>query len=106
MQCLVGGSLAVAGGLEIKPSETIELKPGSGHDAKPENQDLTISYIVEAFVAHWGKNSELESKQVKVAGRIISDIFHSDLHVSKNVDRDLGASYNTPPKARFHCSQL
>jgi hypothetical protein len=39
----------------------------------------------------------LESKQVKVtAGRIISDIFNSDLHATKNFDRDLGASYNIP----------
>jgi hypothetical protein len=29
-----------------------------------------------------------------VAGRIISDIFNSDIHASKNVDKDLGASYN------------
>jgi hypothetical protein len=55
-------------------------------DSKPKDQDLTVSYIVEAFVVR---------KQVKViAGRIISDIFSSDLHAYKNVDRNLGASYN------------
>jgi hypothetical protein len=39
----------------------------------------------------------MESKQIKVAaGRVISDVFNSDLHASKNVDRDLGASYLIP----------
>jgi hypothetical protein len=71
-------------------------------DAKPKNQDLTVAYIVEAFVAGVGKNSQLESKQVKViTGRIISDIFHSDLHASKNVDKDLGASYNITSEGSF-----
>jgi hypothetical protein len=71
-------------------------------DAKPKYKDLTVAYIVEAFVVGVGKNSQLESKQVKViAGRIISDIFDSDLHASKNVDKDLGASYNIPSEGSF-----
>jgi hypothetical protein len=66
-------------------------------DTKPKDKDLTVTYIVEAFVVRAGNNSQLESKQVKVtAGRIISDIFNSDLHATKNFDRDLGASYNIP----------
>jgi hypothetical protein len=66
-------------------------------DAKPKDQNVTVAYIVEAFVVRAAKNSQMESKQVKViAGRIISDRFNSDLHASKNVDRDLGASYNIP----------
>jgi hypothetical protein len=51
-------------------------------------------YIVDAFIVRVGRNSQLEFKQVKVvAGRIISDAFHSDLHAMKNMDRALGASY-------------
>jgi hypothetical protein len=29
-----------------------------------------------------------------VAARIISDVFHTDLHATKNVDKGLGASYS------------
>jgi hypothetical protein len=66
-------------------------------DAKPEDNNLTVAYIVEAFVIGPGKNGKLEPHEVKVvAGRIISDIFNSDLHATKNVDKDLGASYNIP----------
>jgi hypothetical protein len=63
-------------------------------DAKPKNQDVTVVYIVDAFIVSVGRNSQLEFKQVKVvAGRIISDAFHSDLQAMKNMDRALGASY-------------
>jgi hypothetical protein len=63
-------------------------------DAKPKDQDVTVVYIVDAFIVHVGKNSQLESNQVKVvAGRIVSDVFHSDLHAMKNIDNALGASY-------------
>ena len=63
-------------------------------DAKPKNQDVTVVYLVDAFVVGVGKNLQLESKQIKVvAGRISSDAFHSDLHAMKNIDRALGASY-------------
>jgi hypothetical protein len=62
-------------------------------DKKPKGQDLTVAYIVEAFVRD--VKTSLDTKQVKVvAGRIISDIFNSDLHATKNIDKDLGASYN------------
>jgi hypothetical protein len=67
-------------------------------DTKPKDKDLTVAYIVEAFVVGAPKGSNnLESKQIKVvAGRIISDIFNSDLHAVRNVDKDLGASYTIP----------
>lgn len=67
-------------------------------DTKPKDKDLTVAYIVEAFVVGAPKGSnKLESKQIKVvAGRIISDIFNSDLHAVRNVDKDLGASYTIP----------
>jgi hypothetical protein len=65
-------------------------------DAKPKDHDLTVAYIVEAFVVGAAKNSnKLESKEVKVvSGRIVSNMFNSDLHASKNVDSDFGASYD------------
>jgi hypothetical protein len=64
-------------------------------DTKPKDHDLTVAYIVEAFIVGAAKGSnKLEPKQVKVvSGKIISNIFHSDLHASKNVDPGLGASY-------------
>src|SRR5947209_3967912 len=64
-------------------------------DTKPKDRDLSVMYLVEAFLVRAPKGSnKLESKQVKVvAGRIVSDIFNSDLHASKNVDKDMGASY-------------
>jgi hypothetical protein len=68
-------------------------------DAKPKDQQLTVAYIVEAFVTRLGKNSQLESQQVKVAaGRIISDVFNTDLHASKTAEQAgvLGASYIIP----------
>lgn len=67
-------------------------------DTKPKDKDLTVAYIVEAFVIGAPKGStKLEPHQVKVVGgRIISDIFNSDLMASKNVDKDLGASYTIP----------
>ena len=62
-------------------------------DKKPKGQDLTVTYIVEAFVRD--VKTSRDTKQVRVvAGRIISDIFNSDLHATKNIDKDLGASYN------------
>src|SRR5271166_2941029 len=62
-------------------------------DKKLKGQELTVSYIVEAFVRD--VKASLDTKQVKVvAGRIISDIFNSDLHATKNIDNALGASYN------------
>jgi hypothetical protein len=52
-------------------------------DAKPN--DATAAYIVEAF---------LDGKDYKViAARIISDIFNSDLHASKLVDKNPAATY-------------
>ena len=50
-------------------------------DAKPKDQDITTMYVVEAFVVGAPKGSnKLEPKQIKVVGgRIISDIFNSDL---------------------------
>jgi hypothetical protein len=66
-------------------------------DTKPRSQDLTVAYIVEAFVVGPGKDGKLGPHQVKVvAGRITSDIFNSDLHATKSVDKDLGASYIIP----------
>jgi hypothetical protein len=66
-------------------------------DTKPKDEDLTVGYIVEAFAAAVDENSQLKSKQVKVvSGRIISDIFNSDLMASKAVDKDLGATYTIP----------
>jgi hypothetical protein len=65
-------------------------------DTKPKDNDLTVAYIVEAFIVGAAKGSnKLEPHQVKVvSGRIISDIFHTDLHASKNSAKDLGATYN------------
>jgi hypothetical protein len=65
-------------------------------DTKPKDNDLTVAYIVEAFIVGAAKgSSKLEPHQVKVvSGRIISDIFHTDLHASKNSANDLGATYN------------
>jgi hypothetical protein len=66
-------------------------------EAKPKDRNLTVAYMVEAFVVCAARGAPLESKQFKIiAGRIVSDIFHSDLHATKNVDRDLGVSYNIP----------
>jgi hypothetical protein len=65
-------------------------------DRKPKDNDLTVAYIVEASVVRAFKPS-LDTKDIKVvAGRIVSDIFNSDLQATKNVDKDLGASYNIP----------
>jgi hypothetical protein len=69
-------------------------------DAKPKNKNVTVAYMVEAYVVGPGKNGQLENHELKVvAGRIISDIFHSDLQATKNNDRDLGASYTIPDEA-------
>jgi hypothetical protein len=69
-------------------------------DAKPKDKNVTVAYIVEAFVVGPGKNGQLENHELKVvAGRIISDIFHSDLQATKNNDKDLGASYTIPDMA-------
>jgi hypothetical protein len=39
----------------------------------------------------------LNTKDIKVfAGRIISDVFDTDLHATKNADKGLGASYIIP----------
>jgi hypothetical protein len=60
-------------------------------DKKPRDHDTTVMYIVEAAA---DVKPSLETKDIKVlAGRIISDIFHSDLMATKNTDKDLGASY-------------
>ena len=70
-------------------------------DTKPKENDLSAMYIVEAFIVGTPKGSnKMESKQIKVvAGRIISNTFNSDLHASKNIDKDLGASYAIPSEA-------
>jgi hypothetical protein len=71
-------------------------------DMEPKDHDVSAAYVVEAFVVQAGKNSQMESKQIKViAGRVISDVFNSDLHASKNVDRDLGALYNFPSEDSY-----
>jgi hypothetical protein len=65
-------------------------------DTKPKDRDLTIAYIVEAFVVRPGKNSKLEPQQIKVrAARIISKSFNTDVHASKAAENAsvLGASY-------------
>jgi len=65
-------------------------------DKKPKDHDTTVAYIVEASAVRAFKPT-LDTQDVRVvAGRIISDIFDSDLHATKNVDRDMGASYNIP----------
>src|ERR1700756_4419709 len=52
----------------------------------PKTQDVPVVFIVDAFIVGIGKNSQLEFKQVKVVtGRIISDVFRSDLHAMKNM---------------------
>jgi hypothetical protein len=72
-------------------------------DTKPKDHDFSAAYVVEAFVvAQAGNNSQMESKQIKViAGRVISDVFNSDLHASRNIDRDLGALYNIPSEDSY-----
>jgi len=69
-------------------------------DAKPKDKNVTVAYMVEAYVVGPGKNGQLENHELKVvAGRIISDIFNSDLHATRNNDKDLGASYTIPNEA-------
>jgi hypothetical protein len=64
-------------------------------DGKPKENDLSVAYIVEAFVVT-GK-SPADVKQVRVlAGRINSDIFHTDLNATKGKVSTLGASYLIP----------
>ncbi len=71
-------------------------------DAKPEDKNLTVAYIVEAFIVDSGKNGKLQPHQVKVVGgRIISDVFNSDLHATKLVDTNFGASYSIPSEDSF-----
>ena len=66
-------------------------------DTKPKDKDVKVAYVVEAFAAGVGKNSQLETKPIKVvAGRIISDVFNSDVHAIKNIDKDVAASYSIP----------
>jgi hypothetical protein len=67
-------------------------------ETAPKDHTLTVAYIVEAFVARKGKNSQWETVPVKVtAGRIISKIFHSDLGATKNnTDKGMGATYIIP----------
>ena len=65
-------------------------------DKKPRDHDTTVAYIVEASFVRAFKPS-LDTQDIKVvAGRIISDVFNSDLMATKNADKDLGASYNIP----------
>ncbi len=80
-----------------KAPMVIKLSAALGSDdAKPKDRDLKVVYIVEAFIVGPGKNGNLEPRQVKVVGgRIISDVFNSDLHATKNVD-NLDASYTIP----------
>jgi hypothetical protein len=65
-------------------------------DTKPKDHDLSVAYIVEAFIVGAAKGSnKIEPHQVKVlSGKIISNIFHTDLQASKNANNDLGATYN------------
>lgn len=66
-------------------------------DTKPKDKNVTTAYIVEAFVARMGQNSQLETTPIKVvSARIISDVFHSDLHAIQNVSKDVSASYTIP----------
>jgi hypothetical protein len=75
----------------------------STDDEKVTDQDLSVSYYVEAFLIHADKNSQLVPQQVKVvAARIISDVFNTDLHASKNVDTGLGASYSITSEEALH----
>jgi hypothetical protein len=69
---------------------------------RPEGKEHWVTYIVEAFAAVPApkKTSPFERKELRVAnGRIISDIFHSDLHAHKNVNQ--GASYNIISEGEF-----
>lgn len=66
-------------------------------DKKPKNHDITVAYMVELFGVAVSKDEPPKLMPAKVvAGRIISDVFNSDLHATKNVDRDTGASYAIP----------
>jgi hypothetical protein len=64
-------------------------------DKKPKDHDTTVAYIVEASAVRAFKPT-LDTQDVRVVAGRISDIFDSDLHATKNVDRDMGASYNIP----------
>jgi hypothetical protein len=87
----------------VKPPLIIKLTAAFlTDDTKPKDQDLTVAYMVEAFAVRAGQNSQIESKQVKVtAGRIISDVFNSDLNASKGHDNGLGASYVITSEGAF-----
>jgi hypothetical protein len=68
-----------------------------GDDTKPTDHKIRVMYIVEAFVAIPGKQTQFDLKEVKVlSGRIISNVFNTDLMASKNDDNrpSLGASYS------------
>jgi hypothetical protein len=55
---------------------------------RPEGKEHWVTYIVEAFAAVPApkKTPPFERKELRVAnGRIISDIFHSDLHAHKDL---------------------
>ena len=64
-------------------------------DTKPKDHDLIVAYVVEAFTFGAAEGSDKpEPKQVKVvSGKIISNIFRSDLQATKEVKPGLGASY-------------
>jgi hypothetical protein len=63
-------------------------------DAQPKDKDFRVSYNVEAFAMRAAENAPLETMPIKVdTARIISDVFDTDLHSTKNVDNSLGASY-------------
>jgi hypothetical protein len=79
-----------------KPPMVVKLTAAFITDeTKPKNDDVTVAYIVEAFVVAAPKGSkELEPHQIKVvSGRIVSDIFNSEVHASKIIDKNLGATY-------------
>ena len=68
-----------------------------GDDTKPADHNVRVMYMVEAFVAVPGKQTQFDLKEVKVlSGRIISNVFNTDLMASKNDDNrpSLGASYS------------
>ena len=59
-----------------------------------EKPSRASARVVQSLSCRLSYSEGRGSKQVKVvAGRIISDAFHSDLHAMKNIDGALGASY-------------
>jgi hypothetical protein len=59
-------------------------------ERKAKDADLSMAYAVEAFVG----NNPADAKQIRVlAGRIISDVFDTDLHAEKAIGSIIGAAY-------------